>query len=325
MSIIKCGECGVDVSDKAVSCPKGGVAIAAIKKKESYLWLLTLPLVIIVIYYINIPSVKITSDNNHPTCKSDYRLCKDNADIANNNEDYQLADNECEKMLNSLAEYGKPQYDGSIISFPYFRSGDDYKTTGIVKPSGKVSMQNQFGATKNAEVTCEYDLKSKKVIKIYGGLNDLGGYYVDPNYDLIANKTNVEEIKSSFHTTEARDSTTSTINNHISNNIETIKAIHDDGVDCEHPVTVGQVKYCDEEAIKKKEGVNIKPSFDCAKAKSDSEKLICADSELAQRDNDMVEAFQTAKQAVAEKLPKVQYDQFIDENKKRWGEPRNNL
>ncbi|MDE2430246.1 MAG: hypothetical protein KGM99_16105 [Burkholderiales bacterium] len=68
----------------------------------------------------------------------------------------------------------------------------------------------------------------------------------------------------------------------------------------------------------------VKPSFDCAKAKSDAEKLVCSDTELAERDNSTLEAYLTAKSMISDSMTKNQYDAFMAENKSRWLEREKN-
>ncbi len=109
------------------------------------------------------------------SCKEDWRLCKDNADLVNNYKDYSDAQFSCERAANKKAKFGTPVWPGfwSGGSFGRFHRGTDYVSTGVVvavEPDAQ--FQNQFGAMVHSTAQCEYDLKTKSVVTVNVVPND---------------------------------------------------------------------------------------------------------------------------------------------------------
>jgi hypothetical protein len=114
-------------------------------------------------------------------CADDYKSCKDNADVANNYLEYRNARSACTAALAKSVRFGEPTYrDGR--PFMSFLVGDEAVKTGRATLVSRVALQNGSGAAENGEQNCEYDLQTKQVIKLYGSLNKLGGYWAPPNY-----------------------------------------------------------------------------------------------------------------------------------------------
>jgi hypothetical protein len=65
----------------------------------------------------------------NPSYKSDWRLCRDNADLVNNFGDITLAHAYCEVESKRLAQYGTPKFP-SFASSTFYK-GDAYVKTGI--------------------------------------------------------------------------------------------------------------------------------------------------------------------------------------------------
>ena len=62
----------------------------------------------------------------------------------------------------------------------------------------------------------------------------------------------------------------------------------------------------------------LAPSFDCSKARSDAEKLICADTDLAAEDSNMLVHFKATRDRVKSQLSPNQYVAFTAQNKAEW-------
>lgn len=100
-----------------------------------------------------------------PTCGTDWTKCKDNADLVNNFNGWIYVKSECKDAANQQARYGTPQWPW--FSFGSFYKGNNYVTSGLViaiEPDAQFS--NAFGAMVHSTVTCEYDLKAKKVSRV---------------------------------------------------------------------------------------------------------------------------------------------------------------
>jgi hypothetical protein len=102
-----------------------------------------------------------------PTCKTDWKLCADNADMANNYRKWFDVKWACKAAATDMAKYGTPEWPSWGMYFGYFRPGHGYKETGkVVAIEPKAKFQNGFGAMVHTEVRCEYDLNTKKVTNV---------------------------------------------------------------------------------------------------------------------------------------------------------------
>jgi hypothetical protein len=102
------------------------------------------------------------------SCKEAWRLCADNAEIANNYDGWIRAQNSCQDAAEKMAKYGTPQWPHSWIpNFNFFHKGSDYKETGrAVLIEDDAQFQNAFGAMVHSTVTCTYNLDSETVIDL---------------------------------------------------------------------------------------------------------------------------------------------------------------
>lgn len=175
MALIKCPECGKDVSDAAVSCPHCGhplsppptnTAAAAPTSRTKGLKAIGSLVLLGLIVVIAIASANRGHDAPQtPSCKSDWTLCTDNADMANNYSGWRDGQVQCKSKANDQARFGTPEWPW--LAFLTFQKGNNYASDGIAtlaEPDAKFS--NGFGAMVHSKVICEYDLRTKKVINV---------------------------------------------------------------------------------------------------------------------------------------------------------------
>ena len=113
---------------------------------------------------------KHTSGSNTaapPTCKSDWTLCTDNADLMN---EYLMNDGrafyDCKAEASKRAKYGDPKFPWPFY-FATFHKGNQYPKTGIaILIENEAQFQNGFGAMVHSKVTCTYDLHAQRVLDI---------------------------------------------------------------------------------------------------------------------------------------------------------------
>jgi hypothetical protein len=104
-------------------------------------------------------------------CKSNWRKCNDNSDIANNYKGMLDARVSCRREAGAQAKYGTPEWPW--VSFEAFMTGNDAPETGmIILIENKAKFQNAFGAMAHVLVKCLYSLSAKKVIEIEVPKND---------------------------------------------------------------------------------------------------------------------------------------------------------
>lgn len=99
-------------------------------------------------------------------CRTDWTKCKDNKDIANHNGmDYAHARSECRHAADQQAKFGTPEW--SWYTFGTFQTGNSALVTGeMILVDRDVKFANGFGAMAHVTVTCLYDLRNKRVIKL---------------------------------------------------------------------------------------------------------------------------------------------------------------
>jgi DNA-directed RNA polymerase subunit RPC12/RpoP len=194
MALIECPECGNRVSDRASACPQCGHPISDYasdlsssvraqrwlkseaerdedreapppkKANRGCASLLVIGLVFIVAAVILGDRTK-QNEKANPTCKSDWHLCFDNADIVNNYEGISMGQVSCKMEAQKLAKYGEPKFP--FLSFSTFYRGDSYRKDGIVSLIEKdAQFQNGFGAMVHSTVICRYDLARQKVLDV---------------------------------------------------------------------------------------------------------------------------------------------------------------
>jgi hypothetical protein len=96
------------------------------------------------------------------SCTTDWRLCKDNADLMNNYRRLDWARAECYVAADHKSRYGNGKW--GWLKFQTLFAGDDYVKTGVVKMvDDKVSFPNAYGAMEHTRALCHYDLNTSSV------------------------------------------------------------------------------------------------------------------------------------------------------------------
>ena len=162
MALVKCKECGLEVSKKAETCPNCG---APVKKKPTQYGcgtLILLGFIVFIFIYVfssnnssNIPSKPKVSDAE---CKKTLQCWGDKHSIA--------AAVRCDSYVEKLAKYSHKWTDGILEpKFSRFRWKDQAK--GVVTFIGdKIQFQNGFGAWQNYIYECDYDPSSEQVLDV---------------------------------------------------------------------------------------------------------------------------------------------------------------
>ena len=100
-----------------------------------------------------------------PSCKSDWTLCTDNSDMANNWHGWTHVQAACEIAAEKSAKYGTPEWPW--LAFSSFLKGDDYPKTGIVKAmEDEAKFKNMFNASVKSKVICTYNINTETVTDI---------------------------------------------------------------------------------------------------------------------------------------------------------------
>lgn len=103
------------------------------------------------------------------SCSSDWRACKDNADLVNNSNDWAQITSACETAVDQQVRYGEPKWPGLFSggAFATFYTGTSYLSTGIAVAVEKdVQIENAFGAMVHSTAICRYDLNAQKVLDV---------------------------------------------------------------------------------------------------------------------------------------------------------------
>lgn len=166
MALMKCKECGAQISTSAKLCPQCGYKP---RRTSLLMWGATILLLI----FFGVPflagSYNNKGDNQATGCAGNYKSCKDNADLINNYDqmgkifDAKVA---CKRAIGDHVKYGSPEW-GALVGFGSYRRGDDFPKTGIIMlVDDNVKIQNMYGTKVNSTVACEYDLNYRKVLTI---------------------------------------------------------------------------------------------------------------------------------------------------------------
>lgn len=100
-----------------------------------------------------------------PKCKTDWRQCHDNTDLATNFHGTRMAAASCHVAAIDQARYGTPTFP--LVPFGVFRTGTDGPRTGMITLiENDAKFQNSFGAMARAKVTCRYNLSTETVVSI---------------------------------------------------------------------------------------------------------------------------------------------------------------
>jgi hypothetical protein len=176
MALIKCPECGKDVSDAAAACPHCGHPIrqaapaiaaagdaAAAKKPATGAGKGCLTVIGIMVALLIFGGV--LKNSSLTACSSDWTKCTDNEDLVNHYSDWYGVRSACERAAEQDARFGTPKWP--FYDFGTFHKGNDYVRTGLaVSIEPDAQFQNAFGAMVHSRVTCSYDLRAARVVDI---------------------------------------------------------------------------------------------------------------------------------------------------------------
>jgi hypothetical protein len=180
MALVKCPECQGQVSTAAKTCPSCGAPVPQGLGRGR-----TAAIVIVGVVILSAMSQSHTSapiDNRStgmaalvtpqptpppelpsPSCKTDWHLCVDNADLINNYERVGFAKYDCRQAADGLSKYGTPEWP-FWVKFGYFRTGTTAPKTGQIQlTEDEAKFSNGFGAMQKVTVVCDYDLTARKV------------------------------------------------------------------------------------------------------------------------------------------------------------------
>lgn len=162
MALVKCKECGHEVSKKAETCPNCG---APVKQKPTQYGCGTLILLAFIVFiFIGVFSSNDSSNTqskpkvSDAECKKTLQCWGDKHSIA--------AGVRCESYVEKLAKYSHKWTDGMLEpKFSHFRWKNQAK--GVVTFIGdKIQFQNGFGAWQHYVYECDYDPSSEQVLDV---------------------------------------------------------------------------------------------------------------------------------------------------------------
>ena len=179
MAMVKCRECGQEVSDQAETCPHCGIKHPK-KKANGCLIIIGLLVLFVIIIVVGGNSgsnsasgggqnsaSQPSQSSSESACSSDWHTCKDNADLVNNSSIWADIQSACRDKVNSEVQYGEPKWPGiwSGGAFDSYIPGTSYIETGIAVAVEKdVQIENAFGAMVHSTAVCRYDLNSMTVL-----------------------------------------------------------------------------------------------------------------------------------------------------------------
>ena len=106
-----------------------------------------------------------SSTGNPEACRTDWRRCADNEQLATTYSNWVHVQGECKRAATKMAEYGSPEWPWH--PFGSFHSGNDYVKSGraiLIEPDAQFS--NVFGAMVHSRVVCTYDLRGDRVLDV---------------------------------------------------------------------------------------------------------------------------------------------------------------
>jgi hypothetical protein len=181
MALLPCRECGHQVSTEAPICPQCGakdptgedkVAQPPAKPKSGGCATVIMAIMLMA-FFVAVVREKSSNTNNgsatnnqaEKTCKTEWRLCKDNGDLAGNWSGWSKVVILCKEAANDAASYKEPEWPW--VSFQRYRKGYDYVKNGIALAiENDARFSNAFGTFTKVIVICSYDLKNDKVIDV---------------------------------------------------------------------------------------------------------------------------------------------------------------
>ena len=166
MALIKCHECGGDVSTEAAACPKCGAKPRPQNSPSRKKFLGILALLGAVVFATYLVDVYSHTENVASGCASNFKECIDNGDLVNHYKRITSAQYDCKEEVNKHVKYGEPDWQ-FMTEFGTYNVGDDYAKTGIALLfDSNVKIQNQYGAMEKSKVSCNFDLNSGRVLEI---------------------------------------------------------------------------------------------------------------------------------------------------------------
>jgi hypothetical protein len=179
VALVKCRECGQEVSDQAEVCPNCGIKHPK-KKANGCLIIVGLLVLLVIVTIVGSSSGSNSSSgggqnsasqpsqsSSESACSSDWHVCKDNADLVNNYQGWSSVQSACQNKVDSEVQYGEPKWPGFWAGGPFsnFYPGTDYISTGIAVVVEKdVQIENAFGAMVHSTAICRYDLSTQTVL-----------------------------------------------------------------------------------------------------------------------------------------------------------------
>lgn len=152
-----------DAPAKTVRVPEPG------RRANKWLLLWMIPAVLVYGAVANSVADNKSASSTVSACKSDWSKCADNVKMARNYEGWIEAQVRCKMEADKVAEYGTPEWPSfwSGTAFGHITTAENYKTTGIaVLLEPDVKLQNMYGAMVHTNMSCDYDLRTKKVKKL---------------------------------------------------------------------------------------------------------------------------------------------------------------
>jgi hypothetical protein len=111
------------------------------------------------------PAIAAASAPAAPSCKTDWKLCADNADLANNWKGYVGVRSACKRAAEKAARYGAPEWPW--LAFASFKPGTQSPRVGVViLYEDDARFPNAFNAKVRSRATCTYDLNAGEVLGV---------------------------------------------------------------------------------------------------------------------------------------------------------------
>ena len=169
MALVKCKECGQEVSQKASSCPKCG---APIKKKTSFFtWIVAIVLGFWLIGFLSKQDTSPSSSSSATDTPAPQ--VPDNPAILKNakalDEKYGIeAGVKCESgaddYLRSISKYDFKWDDTGFLEQKFDKYLQKVVSPGVfTNVTNKAKLQNGFGAFHHIEILCDFDTQNHKV------------------------------------------------------------------------------------------------------------------------------------------------------------------
>lgn len=166
MAMIKCRECGKEVSSKAAKCPHCGVSTPAVGNKEALLGCLFI--VVLIGGCSAWVSYRASEDPEQKRLQAERALSDEECskDLRCWGERHAInAHGPCVAAVEKLANYTSRWVDGTLeMKFPRFRFGSKENKT-VIYTGDAIEFQNGFGAFQRHVYFCEYNPLTGTVVK----------------------------------------------------------------------------------------------------------------------------------------------------------------